>query len=62
MAWGKWPVMLVDDRTVYNEFENYRTAEQKNTETIPPYPWENCIALGQHCYPILDGERFKLAI
>ena len=59
MARKYQPGLLVVDRTVHGEFENYRTPEQQIPETIPPYPWESCITLGDSWYSTGPGEHYK---
>jgi alpha-L-fucosidase len=45
-ARAKQPGMLVVDRWVEGEFENYLTPEQKTPEKALPVPWESCITMG----------------
>lgn len=45
-ARAKQPGMLVVDRWVPGEFENYLTPEQKMPEKALAEPWESCITLG----------------
>ena len=59
MARMNQPGLLIVDRTVHGEFENYRTPEQQIPETIPNYPWESCITLGDSWYSTGPGERYK---
>jgi alpha-L-fucosidase len=59
MARKHQPGLLVVDRTVHGEYENYRTPEQQIPETIPDYPWESCITLGDNWYSTGPGERYK---
>jgi alpha-L-fucosidase len=59
MARKNQPGILIVDRTVHGEFENYRTPEQQIPETIPSYPWESCITLGDNWYSTGPGERYK---
>jgi alpha-L-fucosidase len=40
------PGMLVVDRWVPGEYENYLTPEQKTPEKALPVPWESCITMG----------------
>jgi len=53
------PGILIVDRTVHGEFENYRTPEQQIPDTIPPYPWESCISLGDSWYSSRPDEHYK---
>jgi alpha-L-fucosidase len=46
MARRHQPGLLVVDRTVSGEFENYTTPEQEVPEKPLPYPWETCMTMG----------------
>lgn len=59
MARQRQPGLLMVDRTVHGEFENYRTPEQQIPADIPDYPWESCITLGDSWYHTGPGERYK---
>jgi beta-glucosidase-like glycosyl hydrolase/alpha-L-fucosidase len=59
MARKYQPGLLIVDRTVHGEFENYRTPEQQIPESLPPYPWESCITLGDSWYSTGSGEHYK---
>lgn len=61
MAREHQPGLLIVDRTVHGEFENYRTPEQHVPETIPGYPWESCITLGDGWYSADPDEQYKPA-
>jgi len=43
MARGYQPELLIVDRWVKSEFENYLTPENRIPEQMIPYPWESCI-------------------
>jgi len=45
-ARAKQPGMLVVDRWVEGEYENYLTPEQKTPEKALSVPWESCITMG----------------
>jgi len=45
-ARAKQPGMLVVDRWVQSEYEDYLTPEQKTPEKALPVPWESCITMG----------------
>ena len=45
-ARAKQPGMLVVDRWVQGEYEDYLTPEQKTPEKALPVPWESCITMG----------------
>jgi len=61
MARKHQPGLLIVDRTVHGEFENYRTPEQQIPDEIPAYPWESCITLGDSWYSTGPAERYKSA-
>lgn len=46
MARGEQPGILVVDRTIHGEFENYQTPEGMVPAEQLPFPWETCMALG----------------
>jgi len=60
MARSYQPGLLVVDRTVSGEYENYVTPEQ----TIPgqpfPHPWESCITMG-NSWSYVPGDVYKPA-
>lgn len=55
------PGLLIVDRTVHGEFENYRTPEQQIPAVMPDYPWESCITLGNSWYHTGPNENYKSA-
>lgn len=59
MAARHQPGILLIDRSVHGEYENYRTPEQQIPDEIPPYPWESCITLGDNWYHTSDKENYK---
>ncbi len=59
MARNKQDGILIVDRTVHGEFENYRTPEQQIPDSILPYPWESCITLGYSWYSTSPKEEYK---
>ena len=61
MARRHQPGLLIVDRTVHGEGENYRTPEQQIPRSLPPYPWESCITLGDNWYHTGPAERYKSA-
>jgi alpha-L-fucosidase len=61
MARKNQPGLLVVDRSVHGEFENYRTPEQQIPDQIPDYPWESCITLGDSWYSTGPAEHYKSA-
>lgn len=46
MARKHQPGLMVVDRTVPGEYENYTTPEQEVPDTPLPYPWETCMTMG----------------
>ncbi|MOA10762.1 Alpha-L-fucosidase [compost metagenome] len=59
MARKNQPGILMVDRTVHGDFENYRTPEQQIPTTVPNYPWESCITLGDNWYSTGPNEKYK---
>jgi alpha-L-fucosidase len=60
MARRHQPGLLVVDRTVSGEFENYVTPEQQVPFGYLPYPWESCITLG-NSWSYVPGDQYKTA-
>lgn len=58
MARKNQPGLLVVDRTVHGEFENYRTPEQSIPATKSDTPWESCITLGG-AWGYVPNDNFK---
>ncbi len=58
MARKAQPGLLIVDRTVHGEFENYQTPEQRIPDQALPYPWESCITLGG-AWGYVPNESFK---
>lgn len=52
------PGLLVVDRTVHGEFENYVTPEQQVPATYLPYPWESCMTLG-NSWSYVPNDQYK---
>ena len=50
--------LLIVDRTVHGEFENYRTPEQGIPKDKSDDPWESCITLGG-AWGYVKGDKFK---
>jgi alpha-L-fucosidase len=46
MARSHQPGLIIVDRTVPGEFENYATPEQSIPDKPLPYPWETCMSMG----------------
>jgi len=46
-ARAKQPELIVVDRAVKGEFQNYLTPEQHIPEKGLPYPWETCMTMGK---------------
>ncbi|MFT3743476.1 MAG: alpha-L-fucosidase [Pyrinomonadaceae bacterium] len=45
MARKNQPGIIIVDRDVHGQFENYRTPEQKVPDAPLPYPWETCMTM-----------------
>jgi alpha-L-fucosidase len=58
MVRGYQPDMLIVDRTVPGEFENYQTPERGIPETQRSNPWESCIPLGRD-WGYTTGDEYK---
>ncbi len=52
------PGMLVVDRWVYGEYENYLTPEQKTMDKASKVPWESCITMGG-AWGWVPGDNYK---
>ncbi|MBV7533353.1 alpha-L-fucosidase [Chitinophaga sp. sic0106] len=46
MARGHQPGLIVVDRSVHSQYENYRTPEQQIPDKPLSYPWETCMTMG----------------
>lgn len=60
MARTHQPGLIVVDRTVSGEFENYRTPEQQLPEKPLPYPWETCMTMGDS-WSYVPNDHYKSA-
>jgi alpha-L-fucosidase len=58
MARKSQPGLLVVDRTVHGQYENYQTPEQRIPDTKLEHPWETCMTLG-YAWGYVPDERFK---
>jgi alpha-L-fucosidase len=58
MARRYQPGMLVIDRSIPGEYENYTTPEQTVPDTYLPYPWESCITLGTS-WSYVPNDKYK---
>lgn len=58
MAREAQPGILIVDRTVHGEYENYQTPEQRIPATQLSYPWESCMTLGG-AWGYVPRDRFK---
>ncbi|MDR3268429.1 MAG: alpha-L-fucosidase, partial [Tannerella sp.] len=52
------PEILVVDRTVEGEYENYQTPEQTVPGAQLEIPWESCVTLGDH-WPFVPADKYK---
>lgn len=60
MARSYNPGMLVVDRTVTGEYENYTTPEQEVPNEPLPFPWETCMTMGGS-WSYVPGDNYKSA-
>jgi alpha-L-fucosidase len=60
MSRARQPGLLIVDRTVSGEFENYVTPEQQVPDQYLPYPWESCITMGDS-WSYVPNDRYKPA-
>lgn len=60
MARSHQPGLIVVDRTVSGEFENYTTPEQEVPEKPLPYPWETCMTMG-NTWSFSKNDQYKSA-
>jgi alpha-L-fucosidase len=58
MARRNQPGLIVVDRTVSGEFENYTTPEQEVPDKPLSYPWETCMTIG-NTWSYKPGDQFK---
>jgi alpha-L-fucosidase len=57
-ARAKQPGLLIVDRTVHGQYENYLTPEQSIPKEKLDYPWESCITLGG-AWGYVPNDNFK---
>jgi alpha-L-fucosidase len=60
MARIKQPGLIVVDRTVAGQYENYTTPEQQVPESPLGHPWESCITMG-NSWSYVPGDKYKSA-
>ncbi|WP_379087688.1 alpha-L-fucosidase [Pedobacter sp. UC225_65] len=58
MARAKQPGLIMVDRTVHGEYENYQTPEQKVPEKPLDYPWETCMTMGD-AWGYVPNDNYK---
>lgn len=58
MARAKQPGLIMVDRTVHGEYENYQTPEQKIPEKPLSYPWETCMTMG-NAWGYVPNDTYK---
>ena len=58
MARTKQPGLIMVDRTVHGEYENYQTPEQKIPEKPLAYPWETCMTMGD-AWGYVPNDQYK---
>ncbi len=60
MARKHQPGLIVVDRTVRGENQNYLTPEQKIPDRLLPYPWETCMTMGTS-WSFKPNDQYKSA-
>lgn len=60
MARTNQPGLLIVDRTVTGEYENYTTPEQEVPDQPLAYPWETCMTMGGS-WSYVPGDKYKSA-
>ena len=60
MARSHQPGLIVVDRTVPGEFENYTTPEQEVPHEPLEYPWETCMTMG-NSWSYVPDDKYKSA-
>jgi len=60
MARAKQPGLIVVDRTVTGEYENYTTPEQQVPAAPLSHPWETCMTMG-NSWSYVPGDHYKSA-
>lgn len=60
MARTHQPGLLIVDRTVPGEYENYTTPEQEVPAAPLSYPWETCMTMGGS-WSYVPGDKYKSA-
>jgi len=58
MGRQKQPGLIVVDRTVSGQYENYTTPEQEVPEVPLDHPWESCITMG-NSWSYVPGDHYK---
>lgn len=58
MARSNNPDLIIVDRTVHGQFENYQTPEQLVPDSLLPYPWETCMTMG-HSWSYVENDEYK---
>ena len=58
MARQVQPGLLVVDRTVHGQYENYQTPEQRVPENKINNPWESCLTLG-NAWGFVPNDKYK---
>ena len=58
MARAKQPGLIMVDRSVHGEYENYRTPEQQVPDAPLDYPWETCMTMG-NAWGYVPNDSYK---
>lgn len=58
MAREENPDLIIVDRTVHGQYENYQTPEQQVPDTLLPFPWETCMSMGDS-WSYVETDNYK---
>jgi alpha-L-fucosidase len=58
MARENQPGILIVDRSVYGDYQNYLTPEQQVPASPLPYPWETCMTMA-NSWSYVPGDHYK---
>lgn len=58
MARNNQPGIIVVDRTITSDWENYTTPEQAIPDKVLPNPWESCLTIGDH-WSYVPNDNYK---
>ncbi|HVW15627.1 MAG TPA: alpha-L-fucosidase [Mucilaginibacter sp.] len=61
MARAKQPGLIIVDRTVTGQYENYTTPEQQVPDAPLSHPWETCMTMG-NSWSYVPGDHYKSSL